>query len=88
MSFIFPGITKVVASKYVKKHQINKGDNRVTITIARCGLASGADGPNFYFVNAEKINLQTFKGNFSTKHGVPPGSRFIPTPNVYMMDKV
>ena len=45
MSFIFPGITKAVASKYVEKHQINKGDNRGTITIARCGLASIADGP-------------------------------------------
>ena len=57
MSFIFPGITKVVASKYVKKHQINKGDNRLTIKIVRCGIASGEDGPRFYLVKAEKIDL-------------------------------
>ena len=57
MSFIFSGITKVVASKYVKKHKINKGENRGTITIARCGLVSGAYGPSFYLVKAEKIDL-------------------------------
>ena len=73
MSFIFPGITKVVASKYVKKHQINKGDNSGTITIARCGIESGADGPRFYLVKAERIDLQKFKGNFSTKHSAPLG---------------
>ena len=39
-------------------------------------------------MDAENIDLQTFKGNFSTKHGAPPGSKFIPTPNKYMMDKV
>ena len=88
MSFIFPGITKIAASKYVKKHQINKGENHGTITIARCGLASGADGPRFYLVKADKINLQTFKGKFSTKHGAPPGSKIIPTLNAYMTDKV
>ena len=88
MSFIFPGITKVVTSKYVKKHQINKGDNRGNITIACCGIESGSDGPSFYLLNSEKIYLQTFKGNFSTKHGAPPGSKFIPTPNAYMTDKV
>ena len=88
MSFIFPGITKVVASKYVKKHQINKGDNHGTITIACCGLASGADGPGFYLVKSENINMQKFKGNFSTKHCAPPGSEVIPTMYEYTMDKV
>ena len=44
MSFIFPGMKKLVASKYVKKHQINKGDNRGTIKIYCCGIAPGADG--------------------------------------------
>ena len=73
---------------YVKKNQINKSDNRGTITIARCGLASGADGPCFYLVKAEKIDVQTFKGNFSIKHGAPPGSKVIPTPNSSMTDKV
>ena len=88
MSFIFPGITKVVASKYLRKHQINKGDNRGTITIARCGLASVTDGPSFYLVKANKIDLHTFKGNSLTKHGSPSGSKVIPTPNAYMTDKV
>ena len=88
MSFIFPGITKVVASKYVKNHHINKGDNRGTITISHYGLASGADSPLFYLVKAKKIDLQKFKGYFSTKNGAPPGSKIIPTPNAYMTDKV
>ena len=88
MSFIFSGITKLVVSKYIKKHQINKGDNCGNITIAHCGLASGADGPRFYLVKTEKIDLQTFKGNFSTKHSAPPGSKFVTTPNAYMTDKV
>ena len=88
ISFIFPGVKKVVASKYVKKHKISKGENCVTIKIARCGIASGAYGPHLYLVKGEKIDLQTFKGNFSTNHSDPPGSIFIPTPNAYMMDKV
>ena len=88
MSFIFPGLKKLVASKYVKKHNITKDDNRGTITVSRCGLASGADGPSFYLVKDEKIDLQTFKGNFSTKNGAPPESKVIPDPNAYMTDKV
>ena len=82
------GATKVVASKYVKKQQMNKDDNRGTITIARCGLASGVDGPRFFLVKAEKIDLDTFKGNFSRKHSAPTGSQVIATPNAYMTDKV
>ena len=88
MSFYFLGITKLIASKYVKKHQINKSDNRGTITIARCGLAAGVDGPRFYLVKADNIDLQKFKGNFSTKHGAPTGSKGITTINAYMADKV
>ena len=88
MYFIFPGITKVFSSKYLKKHQMNKGENCGTIKIYRCGIASGTNIPRFYVVKAKNINLQTFKGNFSTKHGAPPRSKFIPTPNVYMTDKV
>ena len=87
MSSIFPGITKVGAYKYVKKNLISKGENNGTITISCCSLASGADGPLFYLVKADKIDLQKFKGNFSTKHGAPPGSEFIPTPNAYMTYK-
>ena len=88
ISFIFPGITKTVASKYVKKHQINKGNICGTITIARCGQASGADSHRFYLVKSKKIDMHTFKGNLSTKNGDPPGSKVIPTPNAYMTDKV
>ena len=50
------------ASKYVKKDQMNKDDNRGTIIVARCDLAPGADGPHFFLVKAEKIDLATFKG--------------------------
>ena len=79
---------KVVASKYVKKHQINMDDNRGTINVHQCGLASGVDGPRFYLVKAEKIDIQTFKGDFANKHKAPPGSKVIPTPNSYTTDKV
>ena len=88
MSFIFPCITKVVAYKYVKKHKISKGGNHGTITIARCGLASGTDGSHFYLVKAKNIDLDIFKGNFSTKHGAPPESKVILTTNAYMTDEV
>ena len=39
-------------------------------------------------MKSEKIDLQTFKGNFSKKHKSPPGTKVIPTPNTYMTDKV
>ena len=39
-------------------------------------------------MKAENIILHKFKGKFSTNHDVPPGSKGIPTPNVYMTDKV
>lgn len=66
---------------------MNKDDNRGSITISRCGLASGQEGPRFFLVKAEKIENKAFK-NFSQKHGAPPGSAVIPTPNAYMTDKV
>ena len=78
----------MVASKAVNKHQTNTDDNRGNITISCCGLASGVDGPRFYLVKAEKIDIQTFKEDFAKKHKAPTGSKFIPTPNAYMTDKV
>ena len=39
-------------------------------------------------MKAKNIDLQIFKGNFSTKHGAPPGSKVTPTKNSYMADKV
>jgi hypothetical protein len=85
---LISGAKKVVASKYVKKQQINTSDNKGTITVARCGLASGIDGPRFFLVKGEKIELSTFKGNFAAKHDAPPGSKVIATPNAYMTDNV
>ena len=81
------GATKVVASKYIKKQQINKDDNRGTVTIAGSGLKNGQEGPRFFLVKAEKVEHSTFK-TFAAKHKTPSGSRVIPTPNAYMTDKV
>ena len=69
----FSGVMKVVASKAVNKHQKITDDNRETITISRYGLASVVDGPHFYLVQAEKIYIQTFKGDLSKKHKYTPG---------------
>ena len=33
------------------------------------------------------MELKTFKGNFSKKHGAPPGLKVIAIPNAYMTDK-
>ena len=78
----------MVASKAVKKHQINMDNNRGTITIYFCGLASGVDGPCLYLVKSDNIELQTIKGDFAKKNKDPPGLKVIPTPNLYMTDKV
>ena len=78
----------MIASKAVNKHQMNTNDNRGTITFYCCGLASVVDGPRFYLVNAEKIDIQTFKSNFANNHEAPPGSKIIPTQNSYMTLKV
>ena len=77
----------MVASKTVKKHQTNTNDNRRTITISCCCLASGVDVPRFYLVKAEKIDLQNFKGDFAQNHKAPPGSKVIPTPNAHITYK-
>ena len=82
------GATKVVASKYFKKQQINKDNNCSTITISRCDLASGADCPQLYFFKAEKIDLDTFKGYLSRKHSAPTGLQVTATPNSHTNDKV
>ena len=66
---------------------MNKDDNRASITITRCGLASGDEGPRYFLVKADKIENKALKGDFSKKHGGPPGSKVIPTPNAYMTDK-
>ena len=78
----------MVASQAVKKHQMNTEDNRGTITMSCCGLESGVDGPHFYLVKEEKIDIQTFKGDFANKHKAPPGLKVITTSNAYMTDKV
>ena len=78
----------MVASKALKKHQTDTDDNCRTITIYFCGLASGVDGPRFYLVKSEKIDIQTFKGKFAKKHKAPPRSKVIPALNAYMTDKV
>ena len=70
------------------KHKMNTYDNHRTTTISRCGLASGVNGPHFYLVKSDKIDIQNFKGNFAKKHKAPPGSKAIPTPNAYMTNKV
>ena len=67
---------------------MNIDDNRGSITIARCGLASGSDGPHFHLIKGEKVDLYTFKGDFSSKNGAPPASKVIAAPNAYMTDKV
>ena len=79
---ILSGATKVIASKAVKKQQINKSDNKGT------SLASGADGPRFFLVKGEKFDRATFTGDFAAKHGAPLGSKVIATPNAYMTDNV
>ena len=84
----FSGVTKVVASKAAKKHQTNTDNNRWTITISCCGLISSVDGPHFYLVKAENIDIQNFKGDFTKKHKAPPGSKVIPTPDSYANNKV
>ena len=40
---------------------MNKYDNRGTIKISQCGLASGADGSQLFLVKADKIDLDTPK---------------------------
>ena len=67
---------------------MNIDDNRGSITIAQFGLSSGSGGPHFYLIKGEQFDLDTSKGEFSSKHGAPPGSKFIATPNAYMTDKV
>ena len=52
---------------------MNIDDNRGSINIAQCGLASGSDGPRLYLIKGEKVDLDTFKGDFSSKYGTPPG---------------
>ena len=86
--YYFSGVTKVLTSKAANKHQTNLDYNRGTITIYRFDPASGVDGPRFYLVKAEKIDIQNFKVDFSKKHKAHPGSKVIPTPNAYMTDKV
>ena len=42
-------------------------DNRGSITIARCGLSAGVEGPRYFLVKAEKIEHKCFH-NFARKH--------------------
>ena len=71
----------MVASKHVKKQQINKDDNCSSITISCCGLASGHKGPHFFLVKAEKVEHDAFK-NFDKKHKAPAKLAVIVTTNV------
>ena len=67
---------------------MNIDDNHGSITIDQCGFASGSDDDRFYLIKGENIDLETFKGDFSSKHGDPPGSNIIATTNVFINGKM
>ena len=67
---------------------MNIYDKHTTIKIFQCGIASGAYGPWLFLVKSYNIDLDTFKGCFSRKHGAPTGLQLIVTTNTYMTDKV
>ena len=64
---------------------MNKDDNRGSITIVRSGVAAGYEGPRFFLTKGEKVEHATLK-DMPKKHGAPPGSEVVPTPNAYMTD--
>jgi hypothetical protein len=82
------GSAKVVGSKNRKKHEKNKNDSRISITVVECGSAAGADAPTMYLCAGKTIPPPLIKQFGSSawlkRRGAPPNSFVLMTPNAFM----
>lgn len=85
------GSDTIVGVKKKKKHEANQGDSRVSITVVECGNAAGVDGPTKYLLAGEQIprylNSQFGSSKWLERHGAPPNSFVVMTPNAYMTNE-
>ena len=69
-----------------RRHDKNLSDNRISITVVRCGCASGTHGPVIFIMRGTEVN-RMFSRKWLTEHlGLPEGSVVIPNENAYMDD--
>lgn len=82
------GGSKVVGSKARRKHEKNKSDSRLSITVVECGSAAGNDGPSMYLLEGQTIPPNLSKQFGSSKwlkrHGAPANSFVVMTPSAFM----
>ena len=80
------GSLKIIGDAERKRHDKNVSDQRMSITVLRCGSAAGTHGPVIFVMSGNKVP-RTFSGNRLHKiYGLPEGSCVLVNDNAYMDD--
>ena len=80
------GSLKIIGDANRNRHDKNVSDNRLSITVLRCGSASGTHGP-VIFVMSGTVVPRIFSGNkLHRNYGLPEESCVLVHENAYMDD--
>ena len=83
------GVLKIIGDKGKKRHDKNVADNRLSLTVVRCGNAAGNNGPVVFIGTGQNQKLnRLFRPSRLTKHyNLPAGSKMILNKSAYMDDE-
>jgi hypothetical protein len=79
------GECHIIGDKMKKKHEINIGSDRVSITMLRTGSAAGETGPTIFFP-AGTCRKPGYTDEFLVQNGAQEGSSIAMTDTGYMTD--
>ena len=79
------GDVRIIGDAEKKKHEVNNGNSRTSITMYRIGSAAGATGPTA-FLPPGKRRREGYDSAFLQRHGAPVGSSIVMTPTGYMTE--
>ena len=77
---------KIIGESHRKKHEQNKNDYRVSISLHRMGSIGADNGPTFLLMKGTK-NRKGYTDAFLERNIAAKGSSFDMTENAYMTDE-
>ena len=80
------GDLKVLGEVGKRKHEKKVSDYRGSITMVRCGAASGANGPTAFLLKGKRKRAG-FTDKYLENEGAAPGSTIVMTENAFMTDE-
>ena len=81
------GNLRIIGDAARKHHDKNISDNRLSITVLRCGSAAGTHGPVIFLLKGTEVNQLFTKKKLQENYGLPEGSCVLMNENAYMDDE-